>query len=275
MGLARSTYYAGPDCQFLSEAHLLERIFRIKAEFPFYGYRRVTAALRQEGLAINRRKVLRLMKEKGLFAKMKRRYIHTTDSNHDGPIFPNLAKGIVPDGPNQLWVADITFVGIAEGFVYLAVILDAWSRRVLGYPLGTRITTRLALAALRAAIDNRTPPAGLVHHPDRGSQYASNDYRAELESHGIKGSMSRRGNPYDNAKAESFMKTLKQEEVDGSDYRDINVARRHIGRFIETVYNRQRLHSALNYLSPMEFEGRPLPSADLVQQKAMASTNCP
>jgi putative transposase len=213
MELARSTYYDEPESQPIGEARLVEQIKEVCTEWPAYGYRRVTAELHGEGRIVNHKKVMRLMKENGLTVRPRRRFIATTDSNHDGPIFPNLAKNIVPTNLNQLWVADITYIVIASGFVYLAAILDAWSRRVVGYAIGKRIDARLALAALRAAIAVRRPPAGCIHHSDRGSQYAAEDYRAELTKHGLKGSMGRRGNPYDNAKAESFMKTLKVEEV--------------------------------------------------------------
>ena len=166
----------------------------------------MTAQLRHDGLTVNHKKVMRLMNENGLTVRSRRRYVATTNSNHDGPIFANLAKDVSPTGPNQLWVADITYIAIAHGFVYLAAILDAWSRRVVGYGIGRRIDARLTLTALKAAIAARRPPRGCIHHSDRGSQYAANDYRQELAEHGFRGSMGRRGNPYDNAKAESFIK---------------------------------------------------------------------
>ena len=208
MGLARSTYYSGPNEQPIAEARLVARITEICAEWPRYGYRRVTAQLRHEGLVVNHKKVMRLMKENGLSVRPRRRFVRTTDGDHDGPIFRNLAKHMDPIGPNQLWVADITYIAIATGFVYLAAILDAWSRRVVGYAIGRRIDARLALAALKAAIAARNPAPGCIHHSDRGSQYAATDYRQELDKYDIKGSMGRRGNPYDNATAESFMKTV-------------------------------------------------------------------
>jgi len=213
MNIARSTYYDKPAGQPPGDAKIVEKVGEICAEYPRYGYRRVTAQLHRDGLVVNHKRAMRLMREQGLSVRPRRRFVTTTDSNHGGPIFPNLARELILAGPNELWVADLTFIAIARGFVYLAVILDAWSRRVVGYALGRAIDARLTLAALRSAIANRQPKPGCVHHSDRGAQYAADQYREMLADHGLRGSMGRRGVPYDNAKAESFMKTIKTEEV--------------------------------------------------------------
>ncbi len=211
MGLARSTF--ADSTAPASPGDLPGRIGAICDEVECYGYRWVGAALRHQGVVVNSKKLRRLMREFGLQPKRRRRYVATTDSDHDGPIFPDLAKSVVAERPNQLWVADRTYVAIPGGFVYLAAILDAWSRKVVGYAISRSMDARIAVAGLKAALRSRAPDPGCIHHSDRGSQYASEVYRALLAAHGLVGSMSRRGNPYDNAKAESFMKTLKVEAV--------------------------------------------------------------
>ena len=219
-----------------------------------YGYRRVTRELRNQGWAVNHKRVLRLMQEDNLLCLRKRSFVRTTDSSHDLRVYLNLAARMELTGIDQLWVADITYIRLAEEFLYLAVVLDAFSRRVIGWSLDDKLDAGLAVAALRQAIDLRQPVAGLVHHSDRGVQYASNAYVDLLREHGIEPSMSRAGNPYDNARCESFIKTLKQEEIYTRQYRDRADLEAHIGEFIERYYNRRRLHSALDYRSPEGFE---------------------
>ena len=219
------------------------------------GYRMLTALLRREGQLVNHKRVLRLMREDNLLSLRRKKYVFTTDSAHTLPIYPNLARHVKLTGLNQLWVADITFIRLRKEFIYLAVVLDAYSRRVIGWDLGRTLQAELAIRALEMALSQRSWKAeGLIHHSDRGVQYASTDYTDLLDQNEIQISMSRRGNPYDNARAERFMRTLKEEEVNGADYHDLEDARSRIGEFLDQVYNRQRLHSALRYLTPEEFE---------------------
>jgi putative transposase len=233
---------------------LRDQMQKVALESPAYGYRRITAELQQRGLAVNHKRVLRMMREDNLLCVRGRAFVVTTDSRHSLPIYPNLAREIKPTAMNQLWVADITYIRLRTEFVYLAVVLDAFSRRVIGWALGRTLEAGLAVTALRMALIERQPAPGLVHHSDRGVQYASQDYTAMLKQHRATISMSRKGNPYDNAACESFMKTLKYEEVYRNEYRDFHEARSSIGEFLERVYNQQRLHSALGYVPPAEFE---------------------
>jgi len=219
-----------------------------------YGYRRITRELRDRGWQINHKRVLRLMREDNLLSVRRRKFVVTTDSRHKLQVYLNLASRMQLTGINQLWVADITYLRLQQEFVFLAVILDAFSRKAVGWALDRSMTTELILAALRQAISERQPPWGLVHHSDRGVQYASADYVQVLRQHGMELSMSRAGNPYDNATCESFLKTLKVEEIYVSEYRDLEDLRAHLQAFIEQYYNRRRLHSALDYRSPEKFE---------------------
>ena len=219
-----------------------------------YGYRRVSAELRRRGMLVNHKRVARIMREDNLLAMPPKQFVVTTDSNHDLEVYLNLASRMKLSGINQLWVADITYIRLRAEFVYLAVILDAFSRQVVGWALGRTLASRLAIAALEQAIRKRQPPLGVVHHSDRGVQYASDEYVALLEKHGMIPSMSRPANPYDNASCESFIKTLKREEIYANEYDGLEHLFANLEHFIEQYYNRQRLHSALGYSSPEEFE---------------------
>jgi transposase InsO family protein len=219
-----------------------------------YGYRRVTWEMKNQGWAVNHKRVLRIMQRDNLLAVRRRKFILTTDSRHDLPVYLNLAGRLELSGIDQLWVADITYIRLREEFLYLAVVLDAFSRRVVGWALDHSLHAPLAMAALRKAIAERKPAPGLVHHSDRGIQYASQEYMVLLREYGLAPSMSRTGNPYDNARCESFLKTLKQEEIYTRQYRDRADLEQHIGQFLEQYYNCQRLHSALGYRSPEAFE---------------------
>lgn len=233
---------------------LRDAIQRIALEFPCYGRPRITAELKRQGWEVNHKRVGRIMREDNLLCLRRKKFVVTTDSNHNFRVYPNLAGTMELTGIDQLWIADITYIRLETEFVYLAVVLDAFSRRVIGWALDRSLEDDLAIAALKMAFRRRTPSEGLTHHSDRGVQYASNDYTGLLKDHGVRISMSRSGNPYDNATCESFMKTFKYEEVYRQDYRDLTEAHASIDRFIEKIYNGKRLHSALGYRPPIEFE---------------------
>jgi len=219
-----------------------------------YGYRRVSAELKRRGMLVNHKRVARLLREDNLLAVQPQQFVTTTDSQHDLEIYLNLARRMKLTGIDQLWIADITYIRLHSQFVYLALVLDAFSRKVVGWKLGRMLSSHLTLAALEMAREVRQPLPGLVHHSDRGVQYASAEYVAALRKHGMVSSMSRPANPYDNASCESFIKTLKREEIYANEYAHLEHLREHLKEFIERYYNRQRLHSALGYRSPEEFE---------------------
>ncbi len=256
MGVSRSWYYERPAVakKAKKDVALRDAIERIVLRFPGYGYRRVTAALRREGWAVNHKRVLRVMRRESLLCQLKRRFKVTTESAHSFKRYPNLIKDIEIDALDQAWISDITYIRLPTTFCYLAAILDAYSRRCVGWHLSRRIDTHLTLWALEMALAARQPEMGLIHHSDQGVQYASSEYVGRLEEAGALISMASVGNPYENAKAESFFRTLKMEEVYLKDYGNFEEAEQNIGQFIEEVYNEKRLHSSLGYLPPVEFE---------------------
>ena len=263
-GVSRAGFY-----RYLQQRHPEEEELEVRSAIQQialdhrrrYGYRRVTAELRRRGMAINHKRVARLMREDNLLAVPPKAFVATTESQHELEVYLNLARQIKLTGINQVWVADITYIRLQREFVYLAIILDAFSRKVVGWELGRTLAARLPIAALERAIAQRQPAAGLVHHSDRGVQYACEPYVSILRKHHILPSMSRPANPYDNASCESFIKTLKREEIYANIYQDIDDLRQHIEQFIDEYYNRQRLHSALGYRTPEEFESTAPPVA--------------
>lgn len=260
VGVSRAGYYRqvkrGRQAR-VGGVELHAAVQAIALEMPAYGYRRVTAELKQRGWAVNHKRVLRVMRQDNLLCLRRRRFVRTTNSDHSLPVYRNLAAEMVLTGIDQLWVADITYIRLESEFVYLAVILDAYSRRVIGCHVGATLRTELVMSALEQALSMRRVRPGLVHHSDRGIQYASQAYTERLRQHQIAISMSRSGNPYDNAYAESFMKTLKHEEVHRCEYRSLEEAQERIEQFVHRVYNQKRLHSALGYRSPVQFEQQP------------------
>lgn len=258
--VSRSGYYKPKQATEDTDIKVKNEIQRILREFPAYGYRRVAYELRRRKTVVNHKRVLRIMHDENWLCKKKKFKVITTNSDHNLPIFPNLAKDLEVIKPNQLWGSDITYIRLLHECVYLAAIVDIFSRKCVGWNLSRNIDTTLAMKALEEAISARQGLGfeGLIHHSDRGVQYASHDYVNRLSELGIKISMSRQGNPYDNAFMESFIKTLKAEEVYMNEYETLEEAYKNIGRFIEQVYNKKRLHSSIGYVPPEEFEEKHL-----------------
>lgn len=256
MAIKRSTFYYRPKLNMdkkRKEADIKDRIATISYKHPYYGYRRITAQLKREKIRINHKRVLRMMREMGIQGRIKRRYISTTNSQHNNRIYPNLLKDKVVTGINQVWCADITYIRILNGFVYLAVLIDVYSRKIVGYALGKTLSPKLTITALKMAIATRNTN-NLIHHSDQGIQYTCKDYIKILKDNDIRISMAGKGNPYDNAFIESFIKTLKQEEVYLWQYETFADVIARIPYFIEDVYNKKRLHSSLGYRPPEEYE---------------------
>ena len=256
-GVSRASFYRygeGSRARSAADLDLRDAIQRIALEWPSYGRPRITAELRRRGWKVNPKRVYRWLREDNLLCVRKRRFVVTTDSNHGRKVYPNLAGEMALSGIDQLWVADITYIRLQTEFVYLAVVIDAFSRRVIGWALDRSLEEDLTLAALRMALELRRPEPGLVHHSDRGSQYASGEYTDLLQAHGCQISMSRKASPWENAGCESWIKTLKAEEVYRQEYCDLAEARTLIAQFIDEVYNQKRLHSGLGYRPPVEFE---------------------
>jgi transposase InsO family protein len=256
-GVSRASYYrhweeAAPDEAAMAVRAAIQEV--VLAHRRRYGYRRVSVDLRRRGMAVNHKRVLRIMREDNLLAIRYRKYILTTNSQHDFQVHLNLAARMTVTAINQLWVADITYIRLRTEFVFLAVVIDRYSRKAIGWALARSLTAIVAVTALQQAISQRQPPPGVVHHSDQGTQYASAEYAAVLEASQMIPSMSRPANPYDNAACESFMKTLKQEEIYCNRYTDFADLSQHLEEFIGAYYNRLRLHSALGYRTPEEFE---------------------
>lgn len=264
-GVGRTWYYRQPSAEerAAGDVALRDAIEHLIPTFPGYGYRRVTKQLQRDGWTVNHKRVLRVMREEALLCQLTRRFVATTDSQHGVRRYPNLVVDSVVQRPNQAWLADITYIRLPTTFAYLACLLDAYSRRCVGWRLSRSIDTQLTLAALEMALSTRQPGLGLIHHSDQGVQYASSEYVARLESVGARISMAAAGNPYENATAESFFKTLKCEEVYLKDYRTFAEAAANLERFIAAVYNQKRLHSSLGYLPPAEFEAASLEMEEL------------
>jgi putative transposase len=259
IGISTSTYYYKPKQDRLqkaaSEADLIVAVAKVREDLPAAGYRTLIAYLRREnGIKIGERRLRRVLRENGLQAKKPRKFVRTTLSDHDELVHPNHLPEMIVTDINQVWVADLTYIRVMAGFVYLAAILDVYSRKVIGWAISVSMDRRLTLSALAMAIEKRSPPRGVIHHSDRGVQYLCKEYVALLESRGFHASCSRKGNPYDNAFAESFFKTLKANAVDMRSYRDVWHVLDHLPEFLDDIYNERRVHSSLDYLSPNEFE---------------------